>query len=193
MPCRFGIDEYFDGMIVTATELAHDSERVLDQVIQRGEIAQIQRNGKTVAEIHPKVGVSREEALRILGPIRWTEAESQELKHAMNGNERRAFQRSSRPWELIRGFRLKQTTSLCRVRPVEGLRAALETPGLAAPDNREDELAVLRDPISQRLVARRIRKEFGALRRNQHFQAFRKVPLRQAIALQRARDSRQVQ
>ena len=71
-------------MIVTATELARDSERVLDRVIRNGEVVEVQRNGRTVAEIHPKVGVSTEEALRILARICWTEAESQELKQAMD-------------------------------------------------------------------------------------------------------------
>ena len=83
MACRGGIDEYFNGMIVTATELAHDSERVLDRVIQNGETVEVQQNGRTVAEIRPKVGVSREEALRVLSHVRWTEAESQELKRAL--------------------------------------------------------------------------------------------------------------
>ena len=71
-------------MIVTTSELARDSERVLDRVIQSGEVVEVQRNGKTVAEIHPKVGVSREEVLRILAHISWSEADSRELKAAMD-------------------------------------------------------------------------------------------------------------
>ncbi|MBI4663718.1 MAG: hypothetical protein HY735_33370, partial [Verrucomicrobia bacterium] len=71
-------------MIVTATELARDSERVLDRVVQSGEIAEVQRDGRTVAEIHPKVGASREDLLRVLGRIRWTETESRELKRAID-------------------------------------------------------------------------------------------------------------
>jgi len=71
-------------MIVTTSELARDSERVLDRVIQSGEVVEIQRNGKTVAEIHPKVGASREELLRILARINWSEADSRELKAAMD-------------------------------------------------------------------------------------------------------------
>jgi len=71
-------------MIVTATELANDSKSVLDRVIQGGEVVEVQRHGRTVAEIRPKVGASREELLRILGQIHWTEAESQELKGAMD-------------------------------------------------------------------------------------------------------------
>ena len=58
-------------MIVTATELAADTNSVLDRV-QRGETIQIQREGKTVAQITPAVGVSREELLRTLQKIRWT-------------------------------------------------------------------------------------------------------------------------
>jgi len=68
----------------TLTELARDTSRVLDRVIRGGETIQIQRRGKTVAQITPAVGVSREELLRVLGQIRWTEAESRELKKAMD-------------------------------------------------------------------------------------------------------------
>ena len=61
-------------MIVTATELANDSQKVLDRVIERGE----------VAEIRPKVGTSRRELERILQQIHWTEGESRELRQAMD-------------------------------------------------------------------------------------------------------------
>jgi len=71
-------------MIVTATELTNNSKSVLDRVIQGGEVVEVQQHGRTVAEIWPKVGVSRAELLRILGQIHWTEAESQELKQAMD-------------------------------------------------------------------------------------------------------------
>ena len=71
-------------MKVSATELASDSNAILDRVIDRGEAVDIQRHGKTVAELRPKVGVSREERARILGEIHWTEAESQELRAAMD-------------------------------------------------------------------------------------------------------------
>jgi antitoxin (DNA-binding transcriptional repressor) of toxin-antitoxin stability system len=71
-------------MIVTATELAKDANGVLNRVIQGGETVQIQRHGKTVAQITPAVGVSKDELLRALGKIRWTEAESRELKQAMD-------------------------------------------------------------------------------------------------------------
>ena len=71
-------------MIITTSELARDSERVLDRVIQSGEVVEVQRNGKTVAEIRPKVGVSREEVLRILARISWSEADSRELKAAID-------------------------------------------------------------------------------------------------------------
>ena len=40
--------------------------------------------GKSVAELRPKVGVGRKELLRILGKIKWTKAESAELKKAMD-------------------------------------------------------------------------------------------------------------
>ena len=71
-------------MIVTTLELARDSELVLDRVIQSGEVVEVQRDGKTIAEIHPKVGASREEILRILAQIGWSEADSRELKAAMD-------------------------------------------------------------------------------------------------------------
>jgi len=71
-------------MIVTATELANNSQSVLEQVIQNGETVQIQRNGKTVAQMPPVVGVSRDELLQTLRQIRWTDAESAELKQAMD-------------------------------------------------------------------------------------------------------------
>jgi antitoxin (DNA-binding transcriptional repressor) of toxin-antitoxin stability system len=71
-------------MIVTATELASDSESVLDRVVEGGETIQVQRHGKIVAQISPTVGVSREELLRALRKLHWTEVESQELKGAMD-------------------------------------------------------------------------------------------------------------
>ncbi len=71
-------------MIVTATELANDANRVLDRVVQGGETIQVQRQGKTVAQITPAVGVSREELLRVLRKVRWTEDESREMKRAMD-------------------------------------------------------------------------------------------------------------
>ena len=72
-------------MIVTATELANDSNSVLNRVIEGGETIQVQRHGKIVAQITPAVGVSREELLRALRQIRWTEGESEELRRAVDG------------------------------------------------------------------------------------------------------------
>ena len=69
-------------MKVTATELANDSKGVLDRVIQRSETAQVERHGKTIAEILPEPGVDRKELLRVLGKVKWTKAESAELKKA---------------------------------------------------------------------------------------------------------------
>ena len=51
-------------MKVSATELASDSKAILDRVIDRGEAVDIQWHGKTVAELRPKVSVSREELAR---------------------------------------------------------------------------------------------------------------------------------
>jgi antitoxin (DNA-binding transcriptional repressor) of toxin-antitoxin stability system len=70
-------------MKVTATELANDSKSILDRVIHRGEAAEVTRHGKTVVEIQPKVGVNRKELLRILSQIKFTKAETKELKKNM--------------------------------------------------------------------------------------------------------------
>ena len=45
---------------------------------------EIQRQGRTVAEIRPKIGTYRQEVERILQRIRWMEAESRELRQAMD-------------------------------------------------------------------------------------------------------------
>jgi len=82
--CRSVGNRYFGSVIVTATELANDTNRVLDRVTQGGETIQIQRQGKTVAQITPAVGVSREELLHALRKIHWTDEESRELKQAMD-------------------------------------------------------------------------------------------------------------
>jgi len=71
-------------MTVTTTELAKHSKRVIDQVINHGEVVEVRQCGRSVAEIRPKVGTTRQELLRILGRIRWTDAESRELKQAMD-------------------------------------------------------------------------------------------------------------
>jgi len=71
-------------MKVTATELANDSKSVLDRVIQRGETAEVQRHGKTVAKIRRKAGASREEMAELLKSIRFSKAETEELKRAMD-------------------------------------------------------------------------------------------------------------
>lgn len=74
----------FGCVIVTTTELASNPESVLDRVVQGGETIQVQRHGKTVAQISPAVGVSKEEFRRTLRKIQWTEGESRELKQAMD-------------------------------------------------------------------------------------------------------------
>jgi antitoxin (DNA-binding transcriptional repressor) of toxin-antitoxin stability system len=71
-------------MKVTATELANDSKAVLDKVIKRGQKAEVQRHGKTVAEIQPAVGATREEIVDLLNSIKFSKEESAELKKAMN-------------------------------------------------------------------------------------------------------------
>jgi antitoxin (DNA-binding transcriptional repressor) of toxin-antitoxin stability system len=71
-------------MQMSATDFSKDTEAVLDLVLKRGESVEIQQSGKTVAELRPKAGVTREELLRILSGIRWTEAESRQLREAMD-------------------------------------------------------------------------------------------------------------
>lgn len=70
-------------MKVTATKLANESKSVVDRVVQ-GETAEVQRHGKTVAEIRPKVGATREEVIELLQSIKFTKAETEELKRAMD-------------------------------------------------------------------------------------------------------------
>ncbi len=70
-------------MIVTATELANASANVLDQVIKGGETVEVQRHGRTVAEIRPRVGVSRSELIRLLRGRNFSEADSRQMRQAM--------------------------------------------------------------------------------------------------------------
>jgi hypothetical protein len=71
-------------MKVTAAELAIDSNSILARVIDGGETAEVIRHGKGVAEIQRKVGVNRKELLRILSRIKFTKAETKELKKNMD-------------------------------------------------------------------------------------------------------------
>jgi prevent-host-death family protein len=71
-------------MIVTATELANESKSILDRVVQGGEVVEIQRHGKTVAVIQPRVGATRSELLRLLRGRGLQTADSKELKAAMD-------------------------------------------------------------------------------------------------------------
>ncbi|MEK7684871.1 MAG: hypothetical protein AAB466_05580 [Verrucomicrobiota bacterium] len=71
-------------MIVTATILASDSESVLDRVTQGGEVVEVQRHGRIVAEIRPRVGASRSELLRLLRGRGFSQADSRQLQQAMD-------------------------------------------------------------------------------------------------------------
>jgi prevent-host-death family protein len=71
-------------MIVTATELANESKSILDRVVQGGEVAEVQRHGKTVAVIQPRVGATRSELLRLLRGRGFKAKDSLELKAAMD-------------------------------------------------------------------------------------------------------------
>lgn len=68
-------------MIITDTDFAN--KELLERV-KHGETIEVQHDGKTFAEIRPKVGVSREDLIKILNEIRFTEEEQRELKAAMN-------------------------------------------------------------------------------------------------------------
>jgi antitoxin (DNA-binding transcriptional repressor) of toxin-antitoxin stability system len=82
--CENPQNRYFGDVIVTATELANESKSILDRVIQGGEVVEIQRHGKTVALIQPRVGTTRTEILRLLRGRGFTAADSEELKSAMD-------------------------------------------------------------------------------------------------------------
>ena len=71
-------------MIVSATELANESKSILDRVVQGGEVVEIQRHGRTVAIIQPRVGASRSELLRILRGRNFSSADEVELKTALD-------------------------------------------------------------------------------------------------------------
>jgi antitoxin (DNA-binding transcriptional repressor) of toxin-antitoxin stability system len=71
-------------MIVTATELANEGKSILDKVVQGGEVVEVQRHGKTVAVIHPRVGATRSELLRLLNGRGFSEGDSRQLKAAMD-------------------------------------------------------------------------------------------------------------
>lgn len=71
-------------MIVTASELANESKTILDRVVQAGEVVEVQRHGRTVAVIHPRVGATRSELLRLLRGRGFSAQDAKELKMAMN-------------------------------------------------------------------------------------------------------------
>ena len=71
-------------MIVTVTELANESRSILDRVVQGGESVEIQRHGKTVAVIQPRVGATRSELLRLLRGRGFSANDNKELKAAMD-------------------------------------------------------------------------------------------------------------
>jgi hypothetical protein len=66
-------------MIITAAQLANDSNGVIDRVLEGHEKADIQRHGKTKVEMRRKAGVSKAELLEILKSVRFTAAEKRQL------------------------------------------------------------------------------------------------------------------
>jgi prevent-host-death family protein len=71
-------------MIISATELANESKSILDRVVQGGEVVEVQRHGRTVAVIQPRVGATRSELLRLLRGRGFSEADAAEMKSAMD-------------------------------------------------------------------------------------------------------------
>ena len=71
-------------MVVTATELANNSKSVLDRVIHGGEVVEVQRHGRTVAEIRPRVGATRAELVRLLRGRRFSESDRRQLQQVMD-------------------------------------------------------------------------------------------------------------
>ena len=82
--CQNSENRYPCSVIVSATELANDSKAVLDRVARSGETVEIQRHGKTVAQIRRQAGASRDELVRLLRGRGFSEADSRELKQAMD-------------------------------------------------------------------------------------------------------------
>jgi hypothetical protein len=71
-------------MEVSATELANQTHRVIEKIIERREAAEIQRHGRTVARIEPQQCLNREEMIDALKSIPFAKAETEELKKAMD-------------------------------------------------------------------------------------------------------------
>jgi len=71
-------------VIVSATELANESKSILDRVVQGGEVVEIQRHGRTVAVIHPKVGATRAELLRLIRDRGFSSKDTKDLQKAMD-------------------------------------------------------------------------------------------------------------
>ena len=69
-------------MIVTATQMATDSNGIIDRVVERHEKADIRRHGKIKAELRRKAGVSKSELLEILASVRFSAREQAELAAA---------------------------------------------------------------------------------------------------------------
>jgi len=70
-------------VIFTATQLATDSNGVIDRVVERHEKADIRRHGKIKVEMRRKAGVSKAELLEILASVRFSTQEQTELTAAM--------------------------------------------------------------------------------------------------------------
>jgi hypothetical protein len=70
-------------MIVTATQMATDSNGIIDRVVERHEKADIRRHGKIKVELRRKAGVSKSELLEILESVRFSTKEQAELTAAM--------------------------------------------------------------------------------------------------------------
>jgi hypothetical protein len=70
-------------MIVIATQMATDSNGIIDRVVERHEKADIRRHGKIKVELRRKAGVSKSELLEILESVRFSTKEQADLTAAM--------------------------------------------------------------------------------------------------------------
>jgi prevent-host-death family protein len=71
-------------VIVSATELPNESKSILDRVVQGGEVVEIQRHGRTVAVIHPKIGATRAELLRLMRDRGFSSKDTKDLQKVMD-------------------------------------------------------------------------------------------------------------
>ena len=70
--------------MATATEMANDSKRILDDVIHHRQVVEIRRDGEGIPFVRRKVGVTGKELLRRFKEVRFSNRERAELQKAMD-------------------------------------------------------------------------------------------------------------